>query len=47
MITVICNECGRVWTAPVILGPIACPQCASKEVSVAVKQSRKKRKAHG
>lgn len=35
MITVICNECGRVWEAPVILGPAACPQCKSKNVSAA------------
>jgi len=45
MITVICNECGMVWPAPAIIGPVVCPQCESKDVSVAVKQSRKKRLA--
>jgi DNA-directed RNA polymerase subunit RPC12/RpoP len=36
MITVICNECGRVWTAAVILGENTCPQCGSKNISAAV-----------
>jgi Zn finger protein HypA/HybF involved in hydrogenase expression len=35
MITAICNECGRVWEAAVILGMVTCPECGSENVSVA------------
>jgi DNA-directed RNA polymerase subunit RPC12/RpoP len=30
MITAICNECGRVWEALVILGIVRCPECGSR-----------------
>jgi predicted Zn-ribbon and HTH transcriptional regulator len=35
MITAICNECGRVFKAAVILGIVKCPECGSQDVSVA------------
>jgi predicted Zn-ribbon and HTH transcriptional regulator len=37
MINVICNECGRVWVSPPILGPVACPECKSQNVTVGTK----------
>jgi Zn finger protein HypA/HybF involved in hydrogenase expression len=35
MLTAICNECGRVWEAAVVLGFVRCPGCGSVNVSVA------------
>jgi predicted Zn-ribbon and HTH transcriptional regulator len=36
VITAICNECGKVFKAMVILGRVRCPQCRSENVSVAI-----------
>ena len=38
MVTMICNECGRVWTAAVILGENTCPECGSRNVSAAKRE---------
>jgi len=39
-ITAICNECGRVWEAPVILGMVTCTECGSENVSVAIRKDK-------
>ena len=31
MIEAICKDCGAIFTAPVILGITACPQCGSED----------------
>ena len=36
MIDVICDKCGTIYVAAIILGLIECPECGCKEAHVAL-----------
>jgi predicted Zn-ribbon and HTH transcriptional regulator len=38
MITAICNDCGKVFKAMVILGIVRCPACGSVNVSAGISE---------
>jgi len=36
MIKAVCNDCGHVWWAAVVMGENRCPKCGGKNTCVAI-----------